>query len=391
MFRQGSPLAVFILLIGACAESPTTATTSPSITITAVTTTPPIVTSITATTTSFGTLPEAPLVTTGWSLQAGDFLVAGHAGVSVVRGGEVVSRPVMSPVESAFGDAGSIVFVTPDPDRFPDHWPTRGGGGGYLMWRAQPDGVVRVIARTGPIDFDRGAGKISLYQVPVIGLILSGTAPGAEFQATPIYVFDPEVSPDYVRLMPLGHDDGVGSGVGHSGPGEGGFTGVGWQESDQRLIVAVASDGGGWLEAWDFGGPSPRQWPSDWPTNPLPRGTPCRDDPSFNHCLDSVTTLPGTTLIAYTETDSRQVATELVVFDTETGTELQRLQVAVGPAFVKLLNGDAAQVVVSLMTWDGARYVHLPALVVDVATGHTVELPIPGVATVISGDIGNQD
>ena len=253
----------------------------------------------------------------------------------------------------------------------------RGRGGGYAVWRLQPDGTLtrpllsgRVITIDGPL------GPITLYQVPVMGIMPAG-------YTTPIFKVDsPDAWGERIHLAPAGNFSGIGGGM-RVVLGEGGVTGVAWQESDNRLIISIATDGGGWLEAWDFDDSSAVDWPSQWPTNPVPPKTPCPDDASFNHCLDTVTTLPGTTLIAYTETDSMQTRTELIVYDTESGTELLRVLVAENPAFVKQLHASDTQVVVSLMTYRDLRYEYLSPIVVKVQTGELDTGPVDGVTTIV--------
>jgi hypothetical protein len=323
-------------------------------------------------------LPDEPRVSAGWSLQAGDLLVSNRQGVAVIRDGEIVSQPVTSPVESAFAEgSGAILFVTPDADLFPRHWPARGRGGGYFIWRLEPDGTLTRPLRSGK-DFtiDGPLGPITLYQVPEIGTIIEG-------YTTPIFkVVSPDALGERVHLAPAGNFSGVGFGIPRR-LGQGGITGVGMQVPDNRLIVAVATDGGTWLEAWDFDDPVPVDWPSEWPTNPVPQDTPCPDDETFNHCLDSVTTLPGTTLIAYSETDSAGTLTNLIIYDTETGNELRHVPVAQYPTFVKQLHASDAHVVVSLMTYRDLRYQYLPTVVINAETGAMRELPLGGVTTIV--------
>jgi hypothetical protein len=320
-------------------------------------------------------LPDEPRGSAGWSLQAGDRLISNEQGVAVVRDGVVVSRPVMSPVESALAESsGAILFVTPDPALFPAHWPERGVGGGYVVWRLKPDGTLTSLLRTD-FTIDGPLGAVTLYQAPVIG----GIAPG---HTTPILKTSGAEPFERILMAPAGMLTGAGLGIPFR-HGEGGITGVGWQESDNRLIVAVGTDGGGWLEAWDFDDPIPLDWPSDWPTNPVPPDTPCPDDPSFNHCLDSVTTLPGTTLIAYTETDSLRSMTNLIIFDTETGAEVRRVLVAERPTVVKQLHASATEVAVSLIANSGVKYQYTATVVLNIGTGAIETLPLGGVTTIV--------
>ena len=371
-------LIALLAVAGACTgnASPTTTASaiSTSSTVAPATTLAPTTTTVAPTTATLA-LPDEPRVSAGWSLQTGDYLISNEQGVAVVRDGEVVSQPITSPVESAFAEgSGAILFVTPDPELFPGHWPARGHGGGYSVWRLRPDGTVTRLLQTD-FTIDGPLGPITLYQVPSIGRLVDGFT-------TPIFkVASPDAWGERVHLAPAGNFGGVGGGI--PPHFDGGITGVGWQEIDNRLIVAIATDGGAWLEAWDFDDPIPVHWPSEWPTNPVPPNTPCPDDPGFNHCLDSVTTLPGTTLIAYTQTDASRTITSLIIYDTATGAELHRVLVAQQPAFVKQLHASDNEVAVSLMTYRDLRYQYLPATVVDVETGATHTLPLGGVTTIV--------
>lgn len=301
-------------------------------------------------------------------------LVADGHGVAVVRDGVVVSNPVTSPVESAFAEgSGAILFVTPDPELFPRHWPDRARGGGYSVWRLEPDGTLTQPLRTD-FTIDGPVGAITLYQAPVIGEI-------AETFTTPIFkTGSGDAWGERLYLAPAGNFSGVGGiGLLH---GERSITGVGWQESDNRLIVSVVGDRANWLEAWDLDDPIPVDWPSEWPTNPVPPNTPCPDDEDYNRCLDSVTTIPGTTLIAYTETDSRQTLTHLIIYDTETGTEIRRVHVA-EEAAVKQLHASETQVAVSLISYRDLRFQYEPTVVVDIETGAIQTLPVGGVTAIV--------
>jgi hypothetical protein len=371
-------LIAFLAVNGACTggtssttpSPPTSTTLSVALTTTlasTTTTTPPETTTTLA-------LPEEPRVSGGWSLQQGDYLVSNAQGVVVVRDGVNVAQPVTSPVESALAEGtGAIIFVTPDPELFPRHWPARGQGGGYTIWRVQPDGTLTPVLRTD-FTIDGPLGAITLYQAPMIGVITDGFT-------TPILKVARSDSRENVVLAPAGNFNGVFGGLAMRLVGV--ITGVGWQESASRLIVSFNSDGGGWLEAWNFDDTPPVHWPSEWPTNPVPPDTPCPDDDGFNHCLGSVTTLPGTTLIAYTETDAWRTATSLIIYDTEAGKELTRVLVAEEPTFVKQLHASDTEVAVSLATYRDLRYQYLPTIVIEVGTGEQRSLPAGGVTTIV--------
>ena len=386
MVRSGMTATFFaVVLVGACTSGPST-TTGPlaSSSATAGTTThPPTTTSVPLTTLPPPlSLPGTPPVSEGWSLQPGDFLVSSLHGVRVVREGAVVSHPVSSAVEIAFADeSGAIVFVTPHPDLLPDRWPVRESGGGGTMWRLQPDGTLVVMLHSGGDNLEGPEGTLTLYGVEV----MRGAAtedPG--FGVTPILVVGPVAGPDELWIAPLGH---VFPWPGRAPPGEGSITGVGWQEppGPGRFIVAIENDAEAWLEGWDFGFGFLDPF---FLVNPVPRGTPCRDDPRLSNCLGTVTTLPGTSLIAYTETDSQHTATEIVIYDTEDRKERRRLLVAEEPIFVKQIHASDTLIVVNLVRLFGDRCVHLPAMVIDLANDAIESLPIPGVTTIVRPPLG---
>ncbi|MEX0825867.1 MAG: hypothetical protein WD184_03785 [Acidimicrobiia bacterium] len=375
---------VAVVLVGACTSGPS-ATTGPlvSSTTAGATTYPPATTTVPpATLPPPSSLPETPLVSEGWSLQPGDFLVSSIHGVRVVREGAVVSRPVSSPVEIAFADeSGAIVFVTPHPDLFPDRWPDRQSGGGGTMWRLQPDGTLVVMLDSGGDSLEGPEGTLTLYAVEV----MRGAAtedPG--FGVTPMLVVDPVAGSDELWITPLGH---VFPWPRPAPPNEENITGVGWQEppGPGRFIVAIENDAEAWLEGWDagFGFLDPF-----FLVNPVPRGTPCRDDPRLSNCLGTVTTLPGTPLIAYTESDSRHTVTELVIYDTENRKERRRLLVAEEPIYVRQIHASDTQIVVNLVRLFGDRSVHLPAMVIDLANDAIERVPIPGVTTIVRPPLG---
>lgn len=380
--RYGSLWLIVLLVFAAACTGTTSATTAPTTSTTPTTipatTLPATTTTMAAPTTTTLALPDEPRVSARWSLQPGDFLISNRQGVAVVRDGEIVSQPVTSPVEAAFAElSGAILFVTPDPELFPRHWPARGLGGGHSIWRLQPDGTLTRPFRSG-VDFsiDGPIGPITLYQVPLIDSFVEG-------YSTPIFkIVSPDAWGERVHLAPAGNFSGHGGGV-PARYDEGGITGAGWQVPDNRLIVAVATDGGGWLEAWDFDHPSAVEWGPEWLNNPVPPDTPCPDDDGRNDCLDMVTTLPGTTLIAYTETDAGRSLTNLIIYDTETGTEVRRMLIAEEPNFVKQLHASDTHVVVSLMTDRDLRYQYRPTVVVDSETGAVQELPLGGVTTIV--------
>jgi hypothetical protein len=95
----------------------------------------------------------------------------------------------------------------------------------------------------------------------------------------------------------------------------------------------------------------------------------------------------GGNLIAYTEADSRQTNTDLVIYNTEYGDEVRRLPVAESPVFVKAIHASSTRVVVSLVELVNGKYRYLPAVVIDITV---VNLPVvvstlvaPGVATIV--------
>ncbi|MBI5156619.1 MAG: hypothetical protein HZA58_01250 [Acidimicrobiia bacterium] len=142
--------------------------------------------------------------------------------------------------------------------------------------------------------------------------------------------------------------------------------------------MATQSDGGGWLSVWSVDGT-----PLTWSTNPVPEGTRCRDDGSYDHCFQSVVVVPGTTLIAYTWTNVSQTELTMTVFDSASGSELTSVEIAEGAQRPILLQANRVSVVISRYTYDFEEVLtFLPILVFDLATGSLSELPIEGLATI---------
>jgi len=386
--RVGGAVAIgLFVLVGACTSASSITTTtlaSPTSTSPAVsfTTQGQNATTVAPTTTTTEVLPDEPIVAAGWSLQSGDLLVSGHDGVRVVRDGAVVSQPVTSPVELTLDDGyGGILFTTPRPELFPDHWPILFGGGGYVIWRLSPDGSLEKLHDSGDSGWSLGA--IDLSRVDLLSLRL-GEPPTLLYTqverigSTDQYS-DTREAVVALTLGPPWEPPGNPIKLPIETPGEGGVTGLGFQETEGRLIMSTASDGGGWLSAWTADGS-----PLAWATNPIPEGTPCPDDPGFSHCLWSATTVPGTSLIAYLETDAHRNKTDLVIYDTTTGAEQHKLQIPTnGAIYVENIHASATQIVISRLTYESSAYRYLPMLLVDVETGAINELPITGIATLV--------
>jgi hypothetical protein len=385
--RWAALLAV-TALAAACSGSATPATTEPPATSSASTTTStPTITATTTTLTSTATPPATvtigpwphhpvPEVATGWTLLPGDVVVANEEGVHIVRDGVVVGTPVTSPVDTALPDhAGGLVLLAPAPC---DQTGCSGDNplSSSLLWRVTPDGSAQVIY--DPRDSDPPGGFLTLYGVAAITPV--SAAPCAIFTVEAPSEADPAFYLDRVMLLPL---DGtaVPTFVPAQTPGEGGVTGLGWLDTGSRLIMSTASDGGTWLSAWTIDGA-----PVDWPTNPVPETAHCPANEGFNHCLRSVTVIPGTDLIAYAEDDTpKRGATDLVIFDTTTATEVRRLLVTEPDTFTWTapLAVSSTTVVVSRMRLAGEdqpEWVYLPVLVYDLDTGILTELPITGKA-----------
>jgi hypothetical protein len=196
---------------------------------------------------------------------------------------------------------------------------------------------------------------------------------------TPFLVSHSEVGPDLVWYAPSGQVANWPRPYPPEEPEEIEITGIGWLAEPYpggQLFVAIHSDGAAWLERWTlYIGVSP------WNVNPIVRGTPCAGDPSRTDCLGTVTALPGTTLIAYTETNPQHTLTYLVVFDTESGDELRRVPVAEAPMVVTQLHASSSHVVVNLAT--AGEMSHLAALLVTVESGAIEVVPLPGMATIV--------
>jgi hypothetical protein len=344
-------------------RSVSTATSAPSTTTaqveTTTTITPPRI------------LPKVPQVFEGWALEAGDLLVSNEDGVHIVRLGVVVATAVTSPVETAVADRrGGMVVLAPDPDVYPAYWPDPFTGGGRVLWRVSPDGTAEALYTSDGPAF--GKGKLSLLGVDVVSPI--SEAPSAIFTKTEPHPADPVFDWERVLVLPL---DGTTTPtlIPVETPGEGGVTGLGWQGSTDRLLMTTGSDGGAFLSMWSGAGD-----PVAWSTNPLPEG---RDG------YLKVTTIPGTTLIAYTEASWREPA-DLVVFDTGTGTELRRVRIDVPDTttLVKMLHAGIDAIAISRVTIEqqegSAKWVYLPVLVYDLTTGTLTEMPLVGTATLVS-------
>lgn len=357
---------------GACSSadfssSTSSADTLPPVTTMSVGTVPSVTTAAPPrTTTTSSAASDLPLVAAGWSIVRGDLLVAGGDGVAVVREGAVVGHPITSPVTAAFADgSGGIVFLTPNGGQSADQ--------GRSVWRAYPDGTSTLLVRSAPDDVESPSGLLTLYQVEDIYRV-SDEDPIVH--VTPLVVSDPATGPDLVWYAPNGQATRWRRPY---LPEEGEITGIGWLAGlypGGQLFVAIHSGADSWLERWTlYIGVSP------W-NNPLIRGTPCRDDPSRTDCLGTVTALPGTSLIAYTETNS-EAFTYLVVLDTESGIEQRRLQVAAAPTVVTQLHASEFGIVVNLANVTGDEIGLLPAVLVDLESGAIVTVPIPGITTVV--------
>jgi hypothetical protein len=357
---------------------PSTATslgtsTSPS-TSTSVTTTAPQTTSSTL-------LPAVPEVATAWRLEPGDVLVANGQGVHLVRAGELVGTLVTTPAEVAVSDgSGAIVLQMPDPGLWPDHWPERHGGG-RILWRVDPEGAAVAIYEASTAASE-GFGVLRLYDVTVVAPL--SPAPSVVF--TEYQTIAAGVAVDRLMVLPLdGRTQPVL--VPAETPGEGGVTGVGWQSEEERFLMSTAGDGGQWFSAWDIGGAE-----LTWPTNPAKRA----DSPPADHT--TLTPIPGTSLIAYiTSSDTAEqspsdlvIYGDLVIYNTTTGQEVSRVQVADPGVYVKLLHADGETVAITRITWSAETgYTYLPVLVFDLATQSLQELSVAGMATVVGSPMGS--
>jgi hypothetical protein len=378
-------LAVTALSAG-CSGSATPTTTQAQTTSVALTTTSTVsATSATAASTTTTTtvplttvttgprpIPSVPEVSAGWELLPGDVLVANEDGVQVVRDGVVAARPVTSPVDTALPDlAGGLIFVVPSvcdnvgsrPDSPESSW---------VLWRASADGSATVVFDSRISDLP---GPLTLYAVAAVTPV--SVSPSAIFTQLAPSEADPAFTLDRVMLLPL---DGTATPtfVPAQTPGEGGVTGLGWLEPLNRLVMSTASDGGTWLSAWAIDGE-----PIDWPTNPVPETAHCPADEGFNDCLRSVTTVPGTALVVYAEDNiPKRGATDLIVFDTATATEVSRVRITEPGILTRTLplTASSTTVVVSRMRLDEDQphWVDMPVLVYDLGTMTLTELPIAG-------------
>jgi hypothetical protein len=371
-------VALVFLVCGACtSESASTSSAPAALTTFGTSTTadiapttqdPPTSTAAQATTTPPIALPVVPNVSTGWSVAAGDLLVANGSGVHVVRDGVTVANPVTSPVESAFADgSGGIVILTPDADRYPNYWPDPYSGGGRVVWRVSPNGSAQALY-TSDAPEGNTWGTLNLYQVDVVAPVseaLSVIFTSREPFSNEPYSWDW----DRVWVLPL---DGtaIPTLIPAETPGEGGVTGLGWQQLDDRLLMSTESDGGASLSLWSSAGD-----PLEWPTNPMEG-----EDAHLR-----ATTIPGTTLIAFAEGRFFAESVDLVIFDTETGTAVGRIHVIEADrlAAVKMLHANSQFVAVSWIRIENGKWTHQPVLIYNLATGTITELTLVGVATLV--------
>jgi hypothetical protein len=165
-------------------------------------------------------------------------------------------------------------------------------------------------------------------------------------------------------------------------PGEGGVTGVGWQPAEERFLMSTVGDGGVWSSAWGVDGAE-----LAWPTNPTARGDSSQPDSRCGLCIWTLTPIPGTTLIAYvTSVDyTDDSPSDLVIYNTTTGLEVSRVQVAEPGEYVKLLHSDGETVAVSRIAWGPETgYQYLPGLLYDLSTQSLSELELAGMATLVT-------
>lgn len=370
-------LFLFSLSATACSSTedatPATGVTSTTLGSVPSTTSPPSTTTTavqaTTTVTVPSVLPLVPQVSTGWVLEKGDALVSNNDGVRIVRDGLVVATPVSSPVETAVADrSGGIVVLAPDPDLYPAYWPDPFSGGGRVLWRVFPDGTAEALYVSEVSDF--GTGILNLYGVAVVSQI-SG-APSAIFTRTEPHPADPAFSWARVMILPL---DGTTTPTLIPERSDGGVTGLGWQDPTSALVMSSGGEGEVFLSMWSTAGN-----PIEWSTNPLPEG--------WDGYLQ-ITTIPGTTLIAYTEDVWREPA-DLVIFDTNTGTEVGRVRIDAADTMtlVKMVHAGSDAIAISRVTIEqqqgGAKWVYLPVLMYDLTTGTLTELSLVGTATLVS-------
>ena len=347
-------------------DRPTTSTAAPATittTSTAATTTTTAATTTTAPT--FATLPEAPTVTTAWSIRPGDLLVAGIDGVTVVRDGTVVGRPVTTPVEAAVADPrGNLLITTPDPQAYPTFWPGLYSAGANAVWLVTADGTADVVFEAD--DVDERPAHVTIHSVADIETL----------SAAPSLLITHEVgaSPfprDQVRGLPL---DGstFATILPFDTPDEGGVTGIGGL-SDGTFVMATESDGGAALTRWTAAGVL---W--IWGSNHV-------------HAADGnlvATTTPVIRRVAYALTPFEGAA-RIAVFDLDSRREVLAVvpEVPETRTYVKRISASDTTVAISRITWipegDDVVPVYLPVLLLDVATGSLTEAPLAGVGTLV--------
>jgi hypothetical protein len=281
---------------------------------------------------------------------------------------------ITSPTEVAFADGlGGLVIQMPNPGKYPDYWPF---GGDDSLWRIGPEGDVRLAFRATPLPEASSPPTLDLLTASLIAPLSShATLLFVEYTNYP----GGGLSLKRLWALPL---DGTAepTEIPADLPGEGGVTGLGWQPHDERLLMATSSDGGEWFSAWGLDGTE-----LPWPTNPANRDDPWPADRHCGHCVWDLATIPESSLIAYVESADhpQESPSDLVIYNTATGREVDRLQVADIDVWVTRLHSDGQTLAITRLTWTGTANEYLPVLLYDLSDGSVTELGIAGVATLV--------
>ena len=271
---------------------------------------------------------------------------------------------------------GGLIVQMPDAAWYPDHWPRPFGGGGSVLWQVTPEVDVQLAFRATPMPDASSPPTLSLLALAVI--VPLSAEPSLVFVENTNY---PGGGLSLLRLWALLLDGrGEPTEIPADLPGEGGVTGLGWQPRDDRFLMATSSDGGEWFTAWDLDGTE-----LTWSTNPASRDDPWPADRTCGRCVWTLATIPETSLIAYVDSTNhpQESPSDLVIYDTATGTETDRLQIADPDVWVTRLHSDGETVAISRLTWADNTYEYLPVLLYDLSTGSITELDIAGVATLV--------
>ena len=297
-------------------------------------------------------------VASGWELESGDLLVADGTGVRQVRDGDVIGTLYSGPAGAAFADGSGGVVVAAADRAMLDPW----GGDAEQLLRIRPDGSSVVVLGEGATLWD--VADVGLLGASVVysQYLQEGDQVPDHFQDV-LFVLPLDGSADPVRVArPVGSF-------------EGGIFGVAWQPDQERFLISMGAEGDEWMSAWSL-----EVEELSWPANPAPQ------DGEPGARVWAMTGIPGTSRIAYIESaEPKNEPSYLVIYDTITGVEVSRAEVATD-AWVSGLHANPSAVAVSRVGLDQidghAQYAYRPVIVYDLTSGALTELDVTGTASV---------